>query len=374
MTYTAEVLADSPLAHYRLGDAIGSGATMADASGNARHGAYNGSVSQAAGALVGDTDQAMRTTVSSNTFGYVTSASWMNTAAFTYEVWVKFISTKDVVNGDAIVGRYTPSDTQPFLIYRETTGKLRAQLVTTGTARTNVTDTVDTGEGAWKHVVATYDGTLRLYVNGVSVGTPVAMTGSPAWSTSQLEIGRYSFSDTTVPGADFDEVAVYDYALSAARVLAHYNAGTTVIGNSGVFSADVAGITSDLAGTVEGDVQGVFSADVAGVTSDLAGAVSNGLTEAVFNAQVDGVTSALTGVVASPGGPVTGQFNAQIGGVTSALEGWVNFEEFEEPRPAIGVRFASHGTHNTEISVVDPEELERIQAIEYVAASVPSES
>jgi hypothetical protein len=102
--------------------------------------------------------------------------------------------------------------------------------------------------------------------------------------------------------------------------------------------------------------------------------VSNGLTEAVFNAQVDGVTSALTGVVASPGGPVTGQFNAQIGGVTSALEGWVNFEEFEEPRPAIGVRFASHGTHNVEISVVDPEELERIQAIEYVAASVPSEA
>jgi hypothetical protein len=148
--------------------------------------------------------------------------------------------------------------------------------------------------------------------------------------------------------------------------------------NTGEFNAPrVGGITSDLAGTAgaaPGPIAGVFDAPrVGGITSDLAGSVTN---TGDFNApRTGGARSDLAGTAGVYAGPVEGTFNApRVGGITSALEGWFNFEEFEEPRPAIGVRFASHGTHNVEISVVDPEELERIQAIEYVAASVPSES
>ena len=40
MSYSAEVLADSPLGYWRLGET--SGTTLSDSSGNTRHGAYYG--------------------------------------------------------------------------------------------------------------------------------------------------------------------------------------------------------------------------------------------------------------------------------------------------------------------------------------------
>ncbi len=54
MAYADVVLADSPLAYYRLGES--SGTTMTDSSGNGRHGTYVGSPTLGAAGLVpGDT-------------------------------------------------------------------------------------------------------------------------------------------------------------------------------------------------------------------------------------------------------------------------------------------------------------------------------
>jgi hypothetical protein len=45
-----------------------------------------------------------------------------------------------------------------------------------GGAVKTVTSSTDVTDGTWHHLVATYDGTLRLYVDGASQGTPLAAT------------------------------------------------------------------------------------------------------------------------------------------------------------------------------------------------------
>jgi hypothetical protein len=81
--YSAAVLADSPLAYYRLGEA--SGTTMTDSSGNSRNGTYAGSPTLGAPGLVtGDSDTAVTFNGTSQQ-AQVAFGSWMNTTALTLE-------------------------------------------------------------------------------------------------------------------------------------------------------------------------------------------------------------------------------------------------------------------------------------------------
>ncbi len=76
------------------------------------------------------------------------------------------------------------------------------------------------------HVAATYDGTsLRLYLNGVLVAGPTASTRSLPGNTAPLVIGRQAATASNYFAGQLDLCAVYNTALSPARVLAHYQAG-----------------------------------------------------------------------------------------------------------------------------------------------------
>lgn len=88
------------------------------------------------------------------------------------------------------------------------------------------------------HVALVYNGTdLRMYVNGVLVDTDASLPGltfTPSDQGLRFRAGGDGYgygSNGGSPGdgvtGKIDNVAVYDYALSAARVLAHYEAGTT---------------------------------------------------------------------------------------------------------------------------------------------------
>ena len=79
--------------------------------------------------------------------------------------------------------------------------------------------------GQTYHVVGTYDGSVqRLYVNGTEVAS-TALTGPITVNTNTLDIGTWSESREPFSGT-IDEVAVYGSALTAARVQAHYQAGS----------------------------------------------------------------------------------------------------------------------------------------------------
>jgi len=94
----------------------------------------------------------------------------------------------------------------------------------TTTSNTDYTVTQTLNSGTRYHVVATYDGTrMRIYVNGVQLGSGQAKTGNMRNSAQPLRIGAFWTSDFW-DGA-IDEAAVYSTALSATQIQAHYTNG-----------------------------------------------------------------------------------------------------------------------------------------------------
>ena len=80
--------------------------------------------------------------------------------------------------------------------------------------------------GTWKNVVVTgsSDGTVQMFINGVSVGGPTR-TATPAvstWTPANLTIGGYTWDGYTT--ASFGYVKIYNIVLSESQVLQNFNA------------------------------------------------------------------------------------------------------------------------------------------------------
>jgi len=95
-----------------------------------------------------------------------------------------------------------------------------------------VTDTVNFVASNWYHLVGTYDGAyVRLYVNGLEVGTPVAITGSISSSaTMPVLFGARCANGATTPGADYfsgtiDEPGIWSRGLTEDEVRDMYSGG-----------------------------------------------------------------------------------------------------------------------------------------------------
>ena len=85
----------------------------------------------------------------------------------------------------------------------------------------------------WAHMVGVYTGSLvRLYIDGVEQGVAAAFS-DPLNNAGQPVIMGYSTISDTFQNMRLDEVAVYNYALTPARIMAHFLAG-----NAGRISAD----------------------------------------------------------------------------------------------------------------------------------------
>lgn len=246
MTYASEVLADSPLLYWRLGEA--SGTTAADASGNGRTGTYAGSPTLgASGLLTGDSNTAA--TFSGSSGQYLSGAAPATTSAFTFEFWLNIASTGVT---RALANRY-PSATgdRIFFLQVNSGGALTLALRNAAGTNANVTGTATVAGSGRHHVVITYDGSAtRIYVDGVLDATTTAATGALANVTPDLEIAARAASPAWTAGT-FDEVALYGTALSAARVSAHYTAGSTAAADqihaAATMPAMSGGLTLDMA-------------------------------------------------------------------------------------------------------------------------------
>ncbi len=94
-----------------------------------------------------------------------------------------------------------------------------------GAAHT-VTDTQTFVPGGWHHVVATATpgGSMSLYVDGVSVGTP-ATIGTPWGAGTQWQIGPATGGGFNAYNGAIDEVRIYHRALSATQIASLYARG-----------------------------------------------------------------------------------------------------------------------------------------------------
>lgn len=224
MSYSSEVLADSPLIYWRLGE--GSGTTAVDASGNAHDGTYNNTPTLAVGgALAGDSDTAVTFTSASSEDVRVASFAGLNITTFTLEAWVKTTGSNQ-----AILGRQGGTSV-PYSMFVDASGFLQIVIRTSGTSGTNYSDTSGTviNDGAWHHIAVVRDAatsnTVYFYIDGVQKSS-VASTATPNTGTS---VGFAAASRGTTPflNGSIDEAALYTTAVSATRITAHYNAGTS---------------------------------------------------------------------------------------------------------------------------------------------------
>lgn len=283
MSYSSEVLADSPLIWLRLGEL--SGTSAADSSGNGRNGTHNNTPTLGvAGALAGDSDAAA-TFNGTNEDVSVANGSWMNTGtAMSAECWVKSTATSGVVFSRG------GGTSNPFHI---SASGAAAFLFRWGSASANasVSGTTSVNDGQWHHVVGTFDGTtLRMYVDGVLEGSSNAASTRSLWVTS-ADLRVASRGTSTFMAGTIDECALYGTALSQARITAHYDAGissdatgtfaatlpTTTASFSGTyreagsFSAVLPALTGSFTGTYVAPPTGTFAATLPSVAADIAG-------------------------------------------------------------------------------------------------------
>ncbi len=212
--YAATVVADHPVAYYRLDEPTGSTIAV-DASGNGHNGVYEGNPLMGVTGLVQGPD----TAVNFNTTGDVRIANSSDLnfvgTTFTIEAWVSGISSggnlqrifDKVVAGATLGYGLDISNTQIRLL-----------------GSTNLEPLASFSPTATYHIVGVSDGagSGSIYVNGSLLASGQYFSSTAYTGDAHIAVAN---DGTAHFGGTIDEVAVYNYALPPDRVLAHYQTG-----------------------------------------------------------------------------------------------------------------------------------------------------
>lgn len=219
MSYASEVAADSPLLHWRLNTLAG---TETD-QGSGAHTATYTDVSmtrQSPGLLSGDSDSCVFMDCANGariTTPHAADLSFI-AAPFTIELLIMWTALPTGGTSHTIVAKGAFGSGGWSL--RNRIGSM--SLAFWGVGEMNSTLTPVTNQRY--HIVCVHraSGNTDFYMNNVKENLTTA--GSPLANTQELSIGHWSGTGDNNGVAYFDEVAIYNTALSDARVLAHFNA------------------------------------------------------------------------------------------------------------------------------------------------------
>ncbi len=230
ITYRAAVLADGPIAYWRLGELLGN--SSADASGHGLVLDIHPPVTLGQpGALSCDPDTSI--VCSPSLGGWLTHAKDAKLepkSAMSFELWMQQSSTPVAYEKPLWYGKADVTPYGSWGLLRDGASSHMTFMITLGKTPWWLGSGAITQANTWYHVVATYDGTMmRIYVNGVLDGSRTAPESGPAGTIAYASDGHgvgigAAFAGGPVFGGKIDEVAVYDKALSAARVADHYAA------------------------------------------------------------------------------------------------------------------------------------------------------
>jgi len=228
--YPTEVYNSGPIAYWRLDEAPGSTTAHDLIGGN--DGTYNSATLGVAGYSPLDSDTAAAFSGLNSYIGNIsgTAINFITNAPFTLEAWVNGppgLPDQATIIAKGI-GNTGTTETEQFAL-DVSGGNFRFFTTHSGNkyqALANIGP-----DGTWHHVVGVYDNstpapTLRLYVDGAQRATAQAAlaqstTVSPV-SIGSKRTGNDPGYDGTFAGT-IDEVAVYNTALDAGTILAHYN-------------------------------------------------------------------------------------------------------------------------------------------------------
>jgi hypothetical protein len=235
-SYVDVVLADQPLAYWRLDDPNGS-MSAADRSGNGHLGTYVGNVLyQQMGAITNDpSSRSVYLNSGGTSTGYVSAAgaafNFPGQASFSLEAWVQPLVIDTMYRGVVSDEILSGSSKEGYVVYL---GGFTDGGVGIGYDRygdSGSTPLHDAGavlqNAGWFHIVAVYDGsstpTMSLYVNGgLSASSPTPRLIQPF--SCQFDIGATLCGASGPFQGYIAEVAVYGTALSATQVQNHYAA------------------------------------------------------------------------------------------------------------------------------------------------------
>ena len=226
--YATEVLADSPVGYWRLGET--SGTSAADQTTFNHPATYNASNILGAAGAIGDGDPCFQPNGNPATVAQTTDHNLADT--FSIEFWCKTSDTSTYI--------YCFGQEQPSSI-SVTTPKVQMISRHLSLVQDNnhyiVAQSSVACDNNWHHFVVTKTAAdCHIYQDGVDV-TAATPTQVPApWtvnqsfvfsndSTSSLRIGGVAGGSGFA--GSFDEMALYNTVLSSTRVLAHYNAAST---------------------------------------------------------------------------------------------------------------------------------------------------
>jgi RHS repeat-associated protein len=220
-SYAAAVLADQPAGYWPLDEPAGPRA--ADATGNNNDATYGGApLFGISGALADGADTGVRMSDRADNVSAPASTSLNLSSVFTAEAWVRFnaANASGVLfdKGQVNIG---PNDPKGLVVKVSGDGTFAV-----GQSLGNTIVTSNPGavphDGQWHHLVGVDSGgsTGHVYVDGVNRDAvtdntqPISAMPDNALAMAKID-------------ADVDELAIYPTALSATRILAHYNAGRT---------------------------------------------------------------------------------------------------------------------------------------------------
>lgn len=157
----------------------------------------------------------------------VPDANSLDVTNVTIAAWIKRGSSN--VAGAGIVCKGNGGGGEVYCLDFPSTNSLLARFYLWKSASaTTVTASTALTSNTWGHVAATFDGTtLTIYINGVSAGT-ASRTASLDTNTHDLTIGCRQSGSTTYDqclDAVFDDVRVYNAALSGPQILRLYQMG-----------------------------------------------------------------------------------------------------------------------------------------------------
>ena len=103
-------------------------------------------------------------------------------------------------------------------------GKVLEWGASPGAGITRCTSTFQVGDGTWRHITGTNDGsTSILYIDGIQSGLARTAAGIGD-SQPIIAIGRWSFANNRYLNGNVSGLLIYNRALSASEVFQNYNA------------------------------------------------------------------------------------------------------------------------------------------------------